>query len=467
MMLGGANANLSVDAKLREILGPDAMTPPRAVKVDVDPAGETLVLGGEVKSEPMEPSAVFEAVSELLEDSVPCLVLLSLHGVCETTKEQDYAMIAWTPDVSPMKLRMLCASSRRTLREEFTHLHFKEYNATERREVTWAQYQESTRARTEQDRFAAMTQDEIDQLEVRKQVAKEQAMAPKKLAGLAGMQVKVNETFESSMKRFLDSEIPLAVVAKLDQEELFAEILEIGASLPSALKGKLPTEPCFVIMAAKGDQLLFITWLPEGAAVRQKMKTSTFKASVLDQVKAFSDKDLVMAEVSEDDDLEDSLADSQKVPEAACPVAPEAPPSSAPKGPKPPAGAVALPGLSPTKPGTAPAPAQGYSESPVAPSRGEESAKTPLFEEQETAGKMAFATSPQASAEISETLSLAELQDASVWKGRNVIATERERYLPEDVFQSLTRKSSLPKSWRSEHRYHLRSRASCPQSLAS
>lgn len=455
MMLGGANANLSVDAKLREILGPDAMTPPRAVKVDVDPAGETLVLGGEVKSEPMEPSAVFEAVSELLEDSVPCLVLLSLHGVCETTKEQDYAMIAWTPDVSPVKLRMLCASSRRTLREEFTHLHFKEYNATERREVTWAQYQESTRARTEQDRFAAMTQDEIDQLEVRKQVAKEQAMAPKKLAGLAGMQVKVNETFESSMKRFLDSEIPLAVVAKLDQEELFAEILEIGASLPSALKGKLPTEPCFVIMAAKGDQLLFITWLPEGAAVRQKMKTSTFKASVLDQVKAFSDKDLVMAEVSEDDDLEDSLADSQKVPEAACPVAPEAPPSSAPKGPKPPAGAVALPGLSPTKPGTAPAPAQGYSESPVAPSRGEESAKTPLFEEQETAGKMAFATSPQASAEISETLSLAELQDASVWKGRNVIATERERYLPEDVFQSLFGKgkeefAKLPK-WKRDN----------------
>eukprot|EP00435_Cladocopium_sp_Y103_P004957 s1190_g1.t1 len=211
MMLGGANANLSVDAKLREILGPDAMTPPRAVKVDVDPAGEILVLAGEVKAEPMEPSAVFEAVSELLEDSVPCLVLLSLHGLCETSKEKDYAMIAWTPDVSPVKLRMLCASSRRTLREEFTHLHFKEYNTTERREVTWEQYQESTRARTEQDRFAAMTQDvlaagdEIDQLEVRKQVAKEQAMAPKKLAGLAGMQVKVNETFESSMKRFLES----------------------------------------------------------------------------------------------------------------------------------------------------------------------------------------------------------------------------------------------------------------------
>ena len=33
----------------------------------MDPAGETLVLGGEVKSEPMEPSAVFEAL--LLEAS--------------------------------------------------------------------------------------------------------------------------------------------------------------------------------------------------------------------------------------------------------------------------------------------------------------------------------------------------------------------------------------------------------------
>eukprot|EP00435_Cladocopium_sp_Y103_P000225 s3167_g1.t1 len=249
----------------------------------------------------------------------------------------------------------------------------------------------------------------------------------------------------------------LAVVAKLDQEELFADTLELPPDLcgPSALKGKLPSEPCFVIMAAKGDQLLFITWLPEGAAVRQKMKTSTFKASVLDQVKALSDKDLVMAEVSEDDDLEDSLADSQKVPEAAAPVAPEAAP--VPKGSKPPAGAVALPGLSPTKPNR---PAQGYSESPAAPSSAEEKStakETPLFEEKETAGKMAFAgTSPEAApAEITETLSLAELQDASVWKGRNVIATERERYLPEDVFQSLFGKgkeefAKLPK-WKRDN----------------
>jgi len=439
MMLGGANANLSVESKLKEVLGPDAMTPPRAVKVDVDAAGEGLVFGGAVPEEVTEPVAVFEAVSGLLEDAVPCLVLLALQGLCES-KPSDYAMIAWTPDASPVKLRMLCASSRRTIREEFSNLHFKEYNATERREVTWEQYQESTRARTEQDRFAAMTQDEIDQLEVRKQVAKEQAMAPKKLAGLAALQVKVNESFESSMKRLLESsEVPSAVIATLASEELHGDLLELSSSGPSALKGKLPSEPCFALMRGKGDQLLFMTWLPDGATVKQKMKTSTFKASVLDHVKSCTDLELILVEASEDDDLDDSLLESGKAAEASPAPAPMVEAMRSPvTGPKPPAGAVALPGLSPTKPK-----AEGYSETAAPTSPAKEAPKeVPLFAEKETTGKMAFGgnagTSPEAAdTTITETLSLAELQDASVWKGRNVIATERERYLPDDVFQSL------------------------------
>ena len=41
----------------------------------MDPAGETLVLGGEVKSEPMEPSAVFEAL--VLEAS--CFFFMNMY----------------------------------------------------------------------------------------------------------------------------------------------------------------------------------------------------------------------------------------------------------------------------------------------------------------------------------------------------------------------------------------------------
>ena len=44
-------------------------------------------------------------------------------------------------------------------------------------------------------------QDEIEQMEVRQQVAREQAMAPKKLAGLAALQVKLDGSFEDAMRR--------------------------------------------------------------------------------------------------------------------------------------------------------------------------------------------------------------------------------------------------------------------------
>lgn len=128
-MLGGANANLALEPRLKERL---AVEPPRAVKVDVDPAAEQLVLSGEVASG-TEPTEVFQAVAALLSDQEPCLVLLRLEGLAEGLR--GWAMVAWTPEASPVKLRMLCASSRRTLREEFPELGFREYNASERQEV--------------------------------------------------------------------------------------------------------------------------------------------------------------------------------------------------------------------------------------------------------------------------------------------------------------------------------------------
>ncbi|CAE7782951.1 unnamed protein product [Symbiodinium sp. CCMP2456] len=60
-----------------------------------------------------------------------------------------------------------------------------------------------------------MTRDEIDQEEVRKQVAKEQASAPKLLAGLAVLQVRTQPSFEDSMTRFLEKTEGSAVIAKL------------------------------------------------------------------------------------------------------------------------------------------------------------------------------------------------------------------------------------------------------------
>lgn len=375
------------------------------------------------------------AVVAELSDSEPCLVLVSLEGLLPDAASPDWAMIAWTPADAPVKLRMLCASSRRTLREEFADFSFREYNATERSEVTLAQYVESTRDRTEDDRHAAMTRDEIDQEEVRKQVAKEQASAPKLLAGLAALQVRTQPSFEDSMKRFLEKTEGSAVIAKLDSEELGAELIE-AASI-SSLRGKLPAEPCFVVTAGEGNRLVFITWLPEGVAVKQKMKTSTFKASVVENVRSFAgDMEVSMAEAGDDDDLEDDLGAPRAV------VSEEASPVPKATGPRPPAGGIALPGFGPPSP-----------LKPTSPSRGEGGGyaqTSPLFKEKEKMDeKSVFDAKPQAAvagvapsqpqsaAIVTEFFSLQELQDSSFWKEKNVVATERERYLRDDVFQTL------------------------------
>jgi len=77
----------------------------------------------------------------------------------------------------------------------------------------------------------------------------------------------------------------------------------------------------------------------------------------------------------------------------------------------------------------------GYSQAAAAkPSLFPENEKVeakPIFEQ-----KVPEQAPTAAPAEIGE-LTLAELQDASIWRGKDIIATERERYLPDAVFASL------------------------------
>ncbi|CAE8689839.1 unnamed protein product, partial [Polarella glacialis] len=309
------------------LLGAEGDARPRAVKVAVDVEGERLVCAGRV---PRGDSLAdtFVAVAGQLEESVPCLVLVHLAGDVPDTGDADWAMVAWTPGSSPVKLRMLCASSRRTLRSEFSSLRFKEHTATELDEVSLEQFLESTRPRTDGDRHAAMTQEELDADEVRKQVAIEQAAAPKMLAGLAALQVKVQPSFDESLGRLLAAPSGLVVVAQLcgaSGEEVAAEVLEDVAS-PAGLRGKLPAAaPCYVMLCPPGPdasgpregdepeslqvtRLLLVSWLPDGAGVKARMKSSTFKASVVDRVRQLAGTaTLVLAEATCEDDLDDSL----------------------------------------------------------------------------------------------------------------------------------------------------------------
>jgi len=458
--LGGTDANLAVDDTIKKAVLEDKL---RAVKVVVDSGGERLVADKSLpESESLEED--FKTIASVLEDSVPCLVLVRLkggdgEGSAPGAEESDYAMIAWTPSLAPVKLRMLCASSRKTLQAEFKDLRFKEYNASEPDEVTLSEYMETTRELTQSDRHAAMTREELDAEAVKMLSAKEQGTQPKMLAGLAALQVQVQASFEDAFGRLLAEEgkVVLARLSGSSGEELSGEVMEETASLPSQLRGRLPEEePCYVLIRPNEASCLMISWLPEFSAVKKKMKCSTFKASVVDTIRQrLGDRKLLQAEVSCNDDLEDNLADPPAEQPEGDAAAAQAEP--APTGPKPPPGAFALPGMGmKPPPGAVAMPGMGEilkkrKESTEAPKAESAAVETP-------AAAAPPAPTPETAAPAEaverEVLTLAQLQDKSVWQAKGVNAAERELHLSDEEFQTVFKTgkdafSKLPK-WKRE-----------------
>ncbi|CAE6969749.1 unnamed protein product, partial [Symbiodinium sp. KB8] len=429
--------------------------------------------------------------------SFTCLVLVSLEGLLPDAASPDWD--------APVKLRMLCrrpgdaevllvaseafdaddchhghdnatcASSRRTLREEFADFSFREYNATERSEVTLAQYVESTRDRTEDDRHAAMTRDEIDQEEVRKQVAKEQASAPKLLAGLAALQVRTQPSFEDSMKRFLEKTEGSAVITKLagalvrdgnvglkpsnvytaiqDSEELGAELIEAVLRghgwrreqaglhhMAARRSGREAEDEDLYLQGRSFFGFRSASLLPQRISVMEKYGIFA-QASVVENVRSFAGD---MEEAGDDDDLEDDLGAPRAI------VSEEASPVPKATGPRPPAGGIALPGFGPPSPlkPTSPSRGEGGGYAQTSPlclnsdslrfKEKEKMDEKSVFDAKPQAAVAGVAPSqPQSAAIVTEFFSLQELQDSSFWKEKNVVATERERYLRDDVFQTL------------------------------
>mmetsp|Transcript_99506 Transcript_99506/g.285840 ORF Transcript_99506/g.285840 Transcript_99506/m.285840 type:complete len:357 (-) Transcript_99506:9-1079(-) len=354
------NAFLKVDDGVRAaVLSTDAKA--RAVKVSVDSKAEALVVGHIV---PAGPSLAddFAKIPEALEDGVPCLVLVRLAdeaGAIPSATDTDWAMVAWTPSGSPVKLRMLCASSRKTLCDACDGLRIKEYPVSEREEVSFERFRDATRPSTEEDRRAAMSQEEVDAMEVREQCKREQRAAPKMLAGLVALQIQPDASFEEGLVRAVKGPgcALLGRLAGANGESLSGEVLESVATAAD-LRGKLPADvPCYVIISSEASALL-MSWLPDGAPAKLRMKCSTFKASVLQLVrKAAGERPVAVAEVTDEDDLSEELfARTSSAPPPDAPAVAKAPGGFKPPvggfalpgmGAKPPPGGVALPGMGP------------------------------------------------------------------------------------------------------------------------
>mmetsp|Transcript_99852 Transcript_99852/g.187828 ORF Transcript_99852/g.187828 Transcript_99852/m.187828 type:complete len:367 (-) Transcript_99852:55-1155(-) len=338
-VIGGTHANLDVDPAVVEAVEADGT---RAVKVVVDKSKLTVA---KIIKEGASLEEDFATVAASVEDDKPCLMILRVTGLAGIPESTHWAMLAWSPDDAPARAKLPYAASRKTVQEKFEKIGMKEYQATTKDELTLAALADSLRALTESERRAAMTQAEIDLEAVKKEQEQERASAPKMLAGLAALQIKVKDSFMTSVFKLTSEEgkVVLGLLSGPKNEELRGEVLDDVAA-PSALKGKLPAEPCYVLMRAAGEKrLLLLSWLHPDSGIKLRMNLSTFKASTVDKVKELTEGWTVFQkEVTDEDDLVDDLIAAPAEPTAE--EKEEAASAAAPKK-KPPVGGMALPGM--------------------------------------------------------------------------------------------------------------------------
>jgi hypothetical protein len=340
--------NLPVSDECKATVKGAAEASLRCVMVGIE--GEALVAEATFP-ESESPEADFKAMQAKLTDDKASILLVRLKGA-GAYGDDDWAMISFVPDNAPVKTRMMTASSLKPLKAEFSW-PFVQWEITSKDEVTLAQFLSDNKKLSEEERRDAMSREERDMEDVKKEVAKEQASAPKKLAGLVALQVKAQRSFDEGMAT-LQSEEKVALLGQLcgdKSEELSGEILD-DIEKPSDLKGgKLPQDhPVYVIMKKTESRWLLISWQPENAPIKIRMKGSTFKASVLELLKEAlpGDAEIVTTECQDEDDLEDDLGEPRKASEGG--EAPGA--AAAPKtgGYKPPFGGMAMPGMGGPRP---------------------------------------------------------------------------------------------------------------------
>lgn len=342
-MAMGANAKLKLSDEVKDAVYRAAEMNTRTVKIVIEAKKESLTLEGAVPATGSFETD-FTQIQAICEAGIPAIILVRLAGHASNS-ETDWGLISWIPSDTPVKLRMLAASSQKDVKDAFKDLTFKTYPATDNDEVTWKAFREATAELSREERREAMSQAERDMEDVKEAMRKEQMAAPAKLAGMAQLVIKVLDSFTVAAKAMMDSNNK-AVLGRLEGpkgEDLGGEVLE-GVGAVSSLKGKLPADaPAYVLMKAHGE-LLLLSWLPENCPVKPRMKLSTFKRPVVEEIRKLfpSQNKVLQAEVSLEDWLTDDVGEPAKESEAA----------AAPKKPAagygvPMPGAVKMPGMPP------------------------------------------------------------------------------------------------------------------------
>merc|ERR1712137_134323 len=224
----------------------------------------------------------------------------SIHG-------NEWVLISYVPDGSPVKLRMLYASSQALLKRELGMTYFSdEFHGSAPEDITWDLYSQHDRKKGAQD--APLTQAEMTRsAEVEMEFDPGHSREYVHSVAFPMSPAAVNALKSLSSKN--------VVQLRIDTEKETIELRDsFSASQIEDIRSKIPDqEPCFTFFrfvhqheGSEQAPVIFIYSCTDGAKVKARMLYSTVKAAAIEAANGLGVSVEKKMEISEADDLSNS-----------------------------------------------------------------------------------------------------------------------------------------------------------------
>jgi twinfilin-like protein len=182
----------------------------RIFKVSIK--SEQLVLDGHEHSNGKLEQDFNQFVKRLVLDKQPCYLLIRLDTKNTVTKAYDWHLIVWSPELSPVREKMLYASTKATLKKEFGTSHLTlDYFATAQDDLSFEAYQTFVERKKKEENGdhdpELLTTQELDLKLIRKEEAELSSVNSKPTKTLPGVEFPLTPAAMSALQDLKDGVI--------------------------------------------------------------------------------------------------------------------------------------------------------------------------------------------------------------------------------------------------------------------
>lgn len=258
----------------------------RAVKVSIE--NEQLSLHTHVPADSNWEEDWDNVLPDLVDEKQPTYVLYRLDS--KNSMGFEWLMITWSPDDSPVRQKMLYASTKATLKKEFGGAQIRdELFGTVKGDVTFAGYQRHLTAQTAP---APRTMAEEEKAEIRKAEVGVDVAVDTKQQTMGSVSFPVSGEALGEIASLAEGRINY-VQLSIDLEKETINLAASDSTPVAALAGHVPTENARYHLYVYSHQyeadlfhsLVFIYSMPGySCSIRERMLYSSCKSSVIDVI---------------------------------------------------------------------------------------------------------------------------------------------------------------------------------------